>query len=220
VLTTPFGDVLDRRVLDDIIGDTALRVPKPVNILSLEPGRVVGLVGDTGTGLTRLGMHMLAEASQQAPVAMVDLNGWINPLAAWEVGIAPERLVMVREVNQDQWADVMGVLLRGVPAVYAEVPPRTSAQVLRRIASSARKLKTSVVLRSPNELPSGVAHLMISSQGVVWTGTEAGYGYLGVRDLLVGANGRGVGGRNQALEVEDDGTDTLRVVGRVGASSS
>ncbi len=219
MLTTSFGDVLDRRALDDIIGDTALRVLKPANILCVEPGRVVGLVGETGTGLTRLGMHMLTEVSQQAPVAIVDLNGWISPLAAWEVGIAPERLVMIREVARDQWADVMGVLLRGVPAVYAEVPPGISGQVLRRITSSARKLKTSVVLRSITELPSGVAHLMISSQGVVWTGAEAGYGYLSARDLLVGVNGRGAGGRNQTLEVEDDGTDTLRMVGRVGASS-
>ena len=214
---TSSGDVLDRRMLDDIIGDTALRVPKPINLLSVDPGRVVGLVGELGTGLTRLGLYLLTEASYQAPVAVVDLEGWVNPLAAWEVGIAPERLVMIRSVDPKQWADVMGVLLRGVPAIYAEVPRGVSGQVLRRIASSARREKTAVVLRSQGALASGVAHTIIEGDDVLWHGSDGGFGYLEERELLVGATGRGASGQPRTLEIEDDGTDTLRVVGRMGA---
>ncbi len=66
------------------------------SLLSLQPGRVTGLIGHPGFGLTRLGLVMLASREQLGPVAYLDVRGWLSPPAAWESGISPERLVVVR----------------------------------------------------------------------------------------------------------------------------
>ena len=64
-------------------------------LLRLQPGRVVELTGVAGSGLTRLGLRLLAEPSRSGPVVVLDTKGWISPRAAWEAGVAPEHLVVV-----------------------------------------------------------------------------------------------------------------------------
>ena len=51
-----------------------------------EPGRVLGLVGPPGSGLTRLGLSLLADPARRGPVAVVDVRGWLCPPAAGRPG--------------------------------------------------------------------------------------------------------------------------------------
>ena len=88
-------------------------------------GRVVGLVGSSGYGLTRLGLTMLAPHARTGAVAVVDVRGWLCPLAAWEAGVSAERLVVVRCSDRARWGQVTAALLGGIAATYAEVPPGT-----------------------------------------------------------------------------------------------
>ena len=46
----------------------------PPMVLSVQAGRVIGLVGPPGMGLTRVGLSLLAEPSRIAPVAYVDVR--------------------------------------------------------------------------------------------------------------------------------------------------
>ena len=46
------------------------------DLLTLQPGRVVGLVGSPGFGLTRLGLAMLAAPAITGPIAYLDVRGW------------------------------------------------------------------------------------------------------------------------------------------------
>jgi hypothetical protein len=185
----------------------------------VRPGWVTGLVGPAGSGLTRLGLVMLG--GHPGTVAVVDVRGWISPLAAWEAGLDPERLVVVRCPDPSRWAGATAALLDGLGAVYAEMPPGVSDQSLRRLAALARSRRSSLLLRPlQGGLPSGVAHLRLHGEGVSWEGAGEGRGRLGRRLLTLRAGGKGAGGAERNLEVEDDGTNAVRVVPGLAAAPS
>ena len=191
-------------------------IPGEGGLLSLQPGRITELVGVPGTGLTRLGLSLLAEHSRVAPVVTVDTRGWISPAAAWETGVVGERLVIVRCEDSILWPKVTAALLEGVRALYAEVPARVKDQDLRRLAALARARKTAVALRAMgNGLPSGVAYLRLRAIGVTWEGADRGHGRLTRRRLVLEASGKGAAGVTRRFEVEDEGKDSLRVVSDV-----
>ncbi len=193
----------------------------PAALLALQPGRVTGLEGPPGMGLTRLGLAMLADPARHAPVAYLDVQGWLCPAAAWEAALAPERLVVVRCADPSRWAQVAAALCEGVPAVYAEVPAGMKEPLLRRLAALARSRRTALALRPlRGALPGGLAHLRLTAQEVVWDGPDAGHGRLGRRRLVLAASGKAVGGATRLVEVEDDGTHDLRVVPRLAAPAA
>jgi len=184
--------------------------------LRLQPGRVTELIGVPGTGLTRLGLRLLAPHSTKAPVVALDTRGWISPEAAWETGVLSERLVVVRCDSPVLWPKVTAALLEGVQAIYAEVPAHINDQDLRRLAALARARRVAVAMRSMGRgLPSGVAHLRLRAIGVTWEGADRGHGRLKRRRLVLEASGRGVAGVTRRFEVEDEGTDIMRLVSDV-----
>jgi hypothetical protein len=145
----------------------------------------------------------------------------VNPAAAWEVGIAPERLVVIRSDDVVSWSRIVATLLSGVKGVYAEVPPGIGDVVLRKLAAKARTSRTPLVLRPLNgTIPSGVVHLRLEALGISWEGTERGHGQLTRRRTLLDASGKSTRGMQQTIEVEDDGTDDLRVVSHVGTEET
>lgn len=189
------------------------------NLFSLIPGKVIGLVGPSGFGLTRVGLSMLAEPARTGPVVFLDVRGWISPPAAWEAGIPPERLVIVRCPDRLQWPRVVAALLEGIRAVYAEMPGGIPEAALHRLAALARSRRSSLLLRPlRGEVPAGVAHLRFRALGVEWEGPRAGHGRLAGRRLMLEATGKGAAGIEQLIEVEDDGADPLRVVSRLAAA--
>ena len=200
----------------DIASPLPVQHPREEGFLHLQPGRIIELIGVPGTGLTRLGLKLLAEPSRVAPVVALDTRGWISPEAAWETGVLAERLVIVRCDNPILWPQVTAALLEGVRAVYAEVPARIKDHDLRRLTALARARKVAVVMRSMgNGLPTGVAHLRLHALGVTWEGADRGHGKLKKRRLVLEASGKGAAGITRRFEVEDEGTDVVRVVSNV-----
>lgn len=184
--------------------------------IGLRPGHVTELVGVTGAGLTRLGLRLLAAHSHRAPVVAVDTRGWISPEAAWETGVEAERLVIVRCDDPIIWPKVLAALLEGVVAVYAEVPAGARERDLRRLAALARARRVAVAMRPMGDgLPPGIAHLRLRALGVTWEGADRGHGKLKKRRLVLEASGKGVAGMRRRFEVEDEGTDAVRVVSDV-----
>ena len=185
--------------------------------LQLRPGHVTELLGIPGTGLTRLGLRLLAGPSQTTSVVALDTRGWISPAAAWETGVVPESLVIVRCDDPGIWPKVAAALLEGVNALYAEVPAGAREQDLRRLAALARARKAAVARRPMGNrgLPGGVAHLRLRALGVTWEGADRGHGRLGRRRLMLEASGKGASGMTRRFEVEDEGTDVVRVVSDV-----
>ena len=185
-------------------------------LLDLQPGRITELVGVPGTGLTRLGLELLAPHSRTAPVVVLDTRGWISPEAAWETGVIADRLVVVRCHDPVLWPKVTAALLEGVRAMYAEVPARIKEQDLRRLAALARARRVAVAMRSMGDgLPGGVAYLRLRAIGVTWEGADQGHGRLTRRRLVLEATGKGAAGVARRFEVEDEGSNAVRVVSDV-----
>lgn len=184
--------------------------------LVLEAGKVIGLVGTPGCGLTRLGLGLLR--NQPGWVACIDVRGWLSPLALWEAGVSADRVVVVRCPDPHRWPQVTAALVEGMQAVYAEIPSGVAAPVLRRLGALARARATPVVLRPvEGDIPAGIAHLRLEAQEVAWEGAERGRGRLRERRFTLAASGKGVGGVRHIFEMEDDGTDTVRMVSRLAA---
>lgn len=198
--------------------DVGTRVARAEESLILQPGQVAGLNGLPGTGMTRLGLAMLAPHAERGPVAILDVRGWINPTAAWEVGIDPDRVVVVRTDHLVRWGRIAATLLDGVAGVYAEVPPGVKGHILRKLSARARARRTPMVLRPVvGSVPSGVAQVTVGASSVEWSGVDSGHGLLLRRRTLLTARGHLTRGIEQTIEVEDDGTHDLRVVPHLGA---
>lgn len=189
--------------------------------LHLQPGRVTELVGVPGTGLTRLGLKLLAEHSKRSHVVVLDTRAWISPEAAWETGVVPERLVVVRCDDVTLWPKVAAALLEGVRAAYIEVPAQVRDRDLRRLTALARARRVAIAMRSMGKaLPIGIAHLRLRAIGVTWEGADRGHGQLKKRRLMLEASGKGAAGVTRRFEVEDEGTDVVRVVSDVVADQA
>ena len=189
---------------------------KEKGFFQLQPGRITELIGVPGTGLTRLGLALLAPYSKIATVVVLDVRGWMSPEAAWEAGVVPENLIVVRCDDPRVWPKVAAALLEGVQALYAEVPAGVRGQDLRLLGALARARKAAVAMRPLGQgLPSGVAHLRLRGLGVTWEGTDRGHGKLQRRRLMLEASGKGAAGVIRQFEVDDVGTDIVRVVSDV-----
>ena len=190
------------------------------DLLTLAPGQIAGLSGIPGSGLTRIGMALLAPYATRGPLVYLDVRGWASPMAAWELGIEPERFVVVRSSDIVTWSRIVATLLDGVRGVYAEVPVGLRDQSLYKLAAKARTKRTPLVLRPVSgRLPTGVAHLNLEAREVLWEGTEAGHGNLTNRRSLLVASGKATRGMVRTIEVEDDGTNDLRVVPHMGTQT-
>lgn len=210
--------------LDIEIGTADSRFGQPAaggieSMLAPRPGRVVGLLGSPGFGLTRLGLKMLADPAITGPVAYLDVRGWLCPPAAWEAGIAPGRLVVVRCDDPVRWGRVAATVIEGVGALYAEVPRGLKDQQLRKLESLARSRRTALLLRPLHgALPSGLAFLRLTAREIAWEGTDAGHGRLTTRRLVLEAAGKAVHGMSRLVEVEDHGADDLHLVPRLAVA--
>jgi hypothetical protein len=125
-------------------------------------------------------------------------------------------LIVVRCEERHLWPKVAAALLEGVRALYAEVPPGVRDHDLRRLGALARARRAAVAMRPlERRLPTGVAHLRLRGIGVTWEGADRGHGRLTRRRLMIEATGRGVAGVVRRFEVDDEGTDTVRLVSDV-----
>lgn len=191
------------------------------DLLQLEPGRIVGLVGHPGFGLTRVGLSMLAAKAGKSPIAYLDVRGWLCPVAAWESGVDPEQLVIVRCSDPVRWGQALTALLEGVGWIYAEVPRGVKDAQLRRVASLVRARRAALILRPvQGDLPSGVAFLNLQAGEVSWEGTDTGHGRLASRSLSLSASGKATRGMTRQIEVEDHGADTLHLVSGLAVAPS
>jgi len=192
----------------------------PIDLLRPAAGATVALDAPPGFGLTRLALVMMAELTE-GPVVAVDARGWLAPPAGWEVGIDPDRLVVVRCAEPLRWSRAVAALLDGFDVVHAEIPDRIGATTIRRLAARARARRTTLLLRPlAGTVPAGVAQLRLEGVRVRWEGVDGGHGRLRRRLLTVRASGKAMGGIPRMLEIEDEGTNTLRVLPGLGAAAT
>ncbi|WP_182113731.1 hypothetical protein [Actinotalea sp. JY-7876] len=148
------------------------------------------------TGSTSLVLGLVAEASRAGGwVAVVGLPG-MGVLAAHELGVALDRVVLVPDPGADG-PTVVAALLDGVDVVV--VGPQTALSDGDRRRLTARARERSAVLLPTTPWPG--AHVVLTARTAAWEGLGHGHGRLRSRQLVVERQGRGSAARPVRAQV-------------------
>ena len=168
-------------------------------------GRLAGLLPsgalDRGTtlvvsGSTSLLLGLVAEASRAGSWAAVVGMPAVGVLAAAQLGLDLDRLVLVPTPGPDA-ALVVGALLDGMDLVV--VGPQAALVDVDRRRLSARARERSRVLLSTAPWPG--ASVVLTAGTSRWEGLDRGHGRLRSRLLWVQRDGRGAAARGRRVEV-------------------
>ncbi len=111
----------------------------------LRRGSTVVVEGAVGSGATALALALPAAASTDGSwVAAVDLPH-LGVVAAGELGLAPDRLVLVPD-SGGRFATVVGALLDACDVVVAGAPAALEPPLARRLAARARERRAVLVV--------------------------------------------------------------------------
>jgi hypothetical protein len=188
-----------------------LVVPGPLGALlpdaGLRRGSVTRVHGAAGSGVTSVGLRLLAAATAAGEwAAAVEAGDSLGGLAAVEAGVVPERFALVRGVTRDRWSTVVGALLEGVALVTAEVPVGLRAGDARRLVARARERGALLVVVEPAGNGRGawptdaVLHLEVT--GASWS-ESFGDGLLSEPTIHVEVTGKGAAHRPRRAGLRD-----------------
>lgn len=167
----------------------------------------VGTVPGVG-GATSLAMALVAQASSVGSwVAAVGLPS-LGLVAADELGVALERLVLVAAPERDAWGGVVAALVDGFDLVIlqagrAGVRPADA----RRLVARARE-RGSVLVQLGSGWPEG-ADLTFQITHARWEGLDGGHGHLRARKVRVVRGGRGEAAQPQRADLWLPGREGL-----------
>lgn len=149
----------------------------------------VGAVPGVG-GITSLAMALVAQASVAGSwVAAVGLPS-LGLVAADELGVALERLVLVAAPQRDAWGGVVAALVDGFDLVLLQTGRGGVRQAeARRLTARARERGAVLVQLGPG-WPEG-ADLALQVTAARWEGLDDGHGHLRARKVRVERSGRG-----------------------------
>jgi hypothetical protein len=150
----------------------------------LRRGSTVAVLGSTS-----LLFALLARATETGSWAAVVGMSNLGLRAAAELGVAVERLALVRHPGADL-PKVVAALLDGMDMVAVDPARLTDAQ-LRRLSARARH--RGAVLMPTGSWPG--ADLELTLETATWSGLGDGHGHLAAREVHVKARGRGAAAR-------------------------
>jgi hypothetical protein len=154
----------------------------------LRRGWTVGVGGPASTSL----LLALAAGPSQAGswVAGVGLES-LGLVAAAELGVALERLVLVAEPPPAQWGEAVAALVDAFDVVLVRSTRPVRAADERRLAARVRERGT-VLLRLDGESGPWTSGADVDLEVVAaeWDGLAAGHGYLRSRHVVVRTGGR------------------------------
>jgi len=147
-------------------------------------------VGSSVGGATSLALALVAEASQHGSwVAAVGVPS-LGLVAADELGVALERLVLVAAPERDAWGGVVAALVDGFDLIVLHAG-RTGVRTVdaRRLVARARE-RGAVLVQLGSGWPEQ-ADLQLEVTRVRWEGLDDGHGHLQARKVRVARGGRG-----------------------------
>jgi hypothetical protein len=146
-------------------------------------------------GSASLLLALLAEATAGDSWAALVAMPHLGMTAAAELGVATDRLAMVRQPGADLPAAI-AALLDGMDLVVTPRARLTDSQA-RRLSARARH--RGAVLLTTDPWPA--ADVELRCVRTSWFGIGAGYGYLAAREVTVQSNGRGAAARPTRLNL-------------------
>ncbi len=173
----------------------------------LRRGATVSVGSTAGVGgATSLALALVAEASRAGSwVAAVGLPA-LGLVAADELGVALERLVLVAAPDRDAWGGVVAALIDGFDLVILHagrggVRPADA----RRLVARGRE-RGAVLLQLGSGWPEG-ADLQLQVTHSRWEGLDDGHGHLQARTVRVARRGRGEAAQPRRLDLWLPGPD-------------
>lgn len=160
------------------------------------------------TGATSLALALVAGASRAGSwVAAVGL-GSLGLVAADELGLSLERLVLVADPGRERggWASVVAALVDGFDVVLVAAGGRLRAADARRLVARVRE-RGSVLVAVGGELPGERSPLRLTVTSSAWQGLGDGWGHLRGRRVAVAVEGRGEAARGRRAELWLPGPD-------------
>lgn len=167
----------------------------------LRRGTTVAVAADPGAGgATSLALALAAAASQAGSwVTAVGLPS-LGLVAADELGLALERLVLVARPERDAWGSVVAALVDGFDVLLVAAGRNGVRPVdARRLVARARERGAVLVALGPGwpEAPD----LTLQVRSAEWRGLEEGHGHLQARRVTVTRTGRRDAGRPVEAEL-------------------
>jgi hypothetical protein len=167
----------------------------------LRRGSTVSVGSSAGaSGATSLALALVAEASRAGSwVAAVGVPS-LGLVAADELGVALERLVLVAAPERDAWGGVVAALVDGFDLVVLHAG-RTGVRTAdaRRLVARARERGAVLVQLGPG-WPEG-ADVQLEVTRARWEGLDDGHGRLLARKVRVVGGGRGEAAQPRRLDL-------------------
>ncbi len=146
------------------------------------------LMVEADRGATSLALAMIAGASKSGSWAAAVGIASLGVRAAAELGVAVERLLVVKTPAPQLWPTVAASLIDAFDVVLLDWP-QASANFARRLAHRARERRAVLITRSTGVWRE-VADLRFSVTDARWEGVESGHGRLTSRLVQVEMGGR------------------------------
>jgi hypothetical protein len=183
---------------------------------SLQRGTTVGVSGEASTSLA---LALLAGASAAGSwIAVVGLPS-LGLAAAAEMGLALERLVVVRDPSPASWGSVVAALVGAFDIVLLAPTHRVRTADARRLAARARERGSVLVQLESGARSALETDLRLTTGNVEWHGLGQGHGRLHARRVQVEVSGRRRAARPRQVEFwlsDDEGR--VAVAGPVAAT--
>jgi hypothetical protein len=160
---------------------------------------------DGGAGATTLALGLAVAASAAGSWTAVVGAPSLGLRAAVELGVAPERLLIVPEPPRESWATVVATLVDSVDLVLV-APRRVAPGEVRRLTARARERDAVLVVLPRSSWPGPDVRLTVGPSS--WTGPDGGgAGRLVARTAEVVAGGRGAAARERRATLWLPGPD-------------
>lgn len=157
------------------------------------------IVGVSGAAATSLALALAAGPSAHGSWVAVVGVPTLGLAAAAELGLALERLVLVREPSPASWGPVVAALVGSFDVVVLAAPARVRAADARRLAARTRERGSVLVHLGAG---AGLEHdLRLTTGAVRWDGLGRGHGHLRARRVTVEAAGRRRAARPRRIEL-------------------
>ena len=166
----------------------------------LRRGSTVAVTGTDGVGgATSLALALVAAATQAGSwVAAVGLPS-LGLVAAEELGVALEHLVLVAAPERDAWGSVAAALVDGFDCLVVPSGRAVRPGDARRLVARARE-RGAVLVQLGGGWPER-ADVELAITRSRWEGIEAGHGHLRARKVRVEGGGRGEAARPRRIDL-------------------
>lgn len=185
-----------------------LTVPEPLLPLfpfgGLQPGLSVGFegVGSTSVALG-LAASVLGNDRWMAVIGVEELG----LLAASELGIRLDRLLLIGSTGISQLAPVVAALIEAVDVIALQPRRRVGPRDARRLAARARERGTVLLHLDGGRTWPEALDLRIIATAERWDGLGQGHGHLQQRRLTVASTGRRSSARRRQVSILAPGPD-------------